>query len=135
MPPFRLRLVGDRKALTLEPRIERELLYRIEESRGYEHVGDQWSPGFVRFDVDRGRAASIVASTQSWEEIEALSPVPGGKPFREVVPGGDITVFEDRWKWIETDMLPAYERLTPQRRRQPVDTPLGELAARRWPPG
>ncbi|MFJ9782905.1 hypothetical protein ACIRSS_25215 [Amycolatopsis sp. NPDC101161] len=66
---------------------------------------------------------------------EALSPVPGGKPFREVVPGGDITVFEDRWKWIEADMLPAYERLTPQRRRQLVNTPLGELAARRWPPG
>ncbi|MEV4049905.1 hypothetical protein AB0J55_01855 [Amycolatopsis sp. NPDC049688] len=66
---------------------------------------------------------------------EALSPVPGGKPFREVVPGGDLTVFEDRWKWIETDMLPAYEGLTPQRRRQLVNTPLGDLAARRWPPG
>jgi len=66
---------------------------------------------------------------------EALSPIPGGKPFREVVPGGDITVFEDRWKWIETDMLPAYEGLTPQRRRRLVGTPLGDLAARRWPPG
>jgi hypothetical protein len=66
---------------------------------------------------------------------EALSPVPGGRPFREVVPDGDITVFEDRWKWIEADMLPAYERLTPQRRRQLVNTPLADLAARRWPPG
>lgn len=66
---------------------------------------------------------------------EALSPIPGGKAFREVVPGGDITVFEDRWKWIETDMLPAYEGLTPQRRRQLVNTPLADLAARRWPPG
>jgi hypothetical protein len=66
---------------------------------------------------------------------DALSPVPGGKPFREVVPGGDITVFADRWKWIETDMLPAYERLTPERRRQLVNTPLTDLAARRLPPG
>ncbi|EOD58540.1 hypothetical protein H480_43195 [Amycolatopsis vancoresmycina DSM 44592] len=66
---------------------------------------------------------------------EALSPLPGGKPFREVVPGGDITVFEDRWRWIETDMLPVYEGLTPQRRRQLVNTPLADLAARRWPPG
>lgn len=66
---------------------------------------------------------------------EARSPVPGGKPFREVVPGGDITVFADRWKWIETDMLPAYERLTPERRRQLVNTPLTDLAARRLPPG
>ncbi|VVJ17670.1 Uncharacterised protein [Amycolatopsis camponoti] len=66
---------------------------------------------------------------------EALSPVPGGKPFREVVPDGDLTVFEHRWKWIETDMLPAYEGLAPQRRRQLVNTPLADLAARRWPPG
>ena len=66
---------------------------------------------------------------------EALSPVPGGKPFAEVVPGGDITVFADRWKWIETDMLPAYERLTPGRRRQLVNTPLADLADQRWPPG
>jgi hypothetical protein len=65
---------------------------------------------------------------------DALSPVPGGKPFREVVPGGDITVFADRWRWIETDMLPAYERLTPGRRRRLVNTPLAELAGHRWPP-
>jgi hypothetical protein len=66
---------------------------------------------------------------------KAQSPIPGGKPFRTVVPGGDLTVFADRWKWIETDMLPAYERLTPGRRRQLVNTPLVDLAARRWPPG
>jgi hypothetical protein len=65
----------------------------------------------------------------------ALSPIPGGKPFREVVPGGDITLFRDRWRWIETDMLPAYEQLTPGRRRQLVNTPLADLAAQRWPPG
>ncbi|WP_410672206.1 hypothetical protein [Amycolatopsis sp. cmx-4-68] len=66
---------------------------------------------------------------------DALSPIPGGKPFHEVVPGGDITVFADRWRWIETDMVPAYERLTPGWRRRLVNTPLADLAAHRWPPG
>lgn len=66
---------------------------------------------------------------------KAESPIPDGRPFRVVVPGGDITVFADRWKWIETDMLPAFERLTPQRRRQLVNTPLTDLADRRWPRG
>jgi len=66
---------------------------------------------------------------------EAPSPVPGAKPFREVVHDGDITVFEDRWKWIDTDILPAYQRLTPGRRRQLVNAPLADLAAQRWPPG
>lgn len=66
---------------------------------------------------------------------KAESPIPDGKPFRVVVPGGDITVFADRWKWIETDMLPAYLRLTPERRRQLVKHPLIDLAKRNWPPG
>jgi hypothetical protein len=65
----------------------------------------------------------------------ARSPVPGGKPFRDVVPGGDITVFADRWRWLVTDMLPAYEGLTAERRRQLVNTPLAALAEHRWPPG
>ena len=64
---------------------------------------------------------------------KAESPIPDGKPFRLVVPGGDLTVFADRWKWIETDMFPAYERLTPDRRRKLVNHPLTELANRRWP--
>ncbi|MEU8413471.1 hypothetical protein AB0C24_11830 [Amycolatopsis japonica] len=66
---------------------------------------------------------------------EAPPPLPGAKPFREAVPGGDITVFEDRWKWIETDILPVYQALTPGRRRQLVNTPLADLAAQRWPAG
>ena len=65
---------------------------------------------------------------------QAKSPIPGGNPFREVVPGGDLTVFADRWKWIETDMLPAYEALTPEYRRTLVATPLAQLATRQWPP-
>ncbi|GAA5165286.1 MULTISPECIES: hypothetical protein [Amycolatopsis] len=64
----------------------------------------------------------------------ARSPVPGGKPFAEVLPDGDITVFADRWRWIEADMLPAYRRLTPQRRRQLVRLPLADLADHRYPP-
>jgi len=43
----------------------------------------------------------------------ALSPIPGGRPFSEVVPGGDITDFSDRWRWITEDMIPAFERLDP----------------------
>lgn len=64
----------------------------------------------------------------------AQSPVPGGRPFRQVVPGGDITAFPDRWRWIEGDMLPAYEGLTPERRRQLVETSLDDLSRRRFPP-
>jgi RHS repeat-associated protein len=63
----------------------------------------------------------------------ALSPIPGARSFGTVVPNGDITVFRDRWRWIESDMLPAYERLSPERRWQLVNTPLTTLSERRFP--
>ena len=64
----------------------------------------------------------------------AQSPVPGGRPFGQVVPNGDITAFPDRWRWIEGDMLPAYEGLSPERRRQLVETSLDDLSRRQFPP-
>jgi len=69
---------------------------------------------------------------------DAKSPIPpgraspGGKPFAEVVPGGDITKFEDRWKWLEKDMIPAYEKLDPAELQRLVKKSLGELADREF---
>lgn len=65
----------------------------------------------------------------------AQSPIPGGKPFTEVVPGGDITNFVDRWKWIDKDMLPAYQQLTPADRTTLINEPLDDLAARKFAAG
>ncbi len=37
----------------------------------------------------------------SWILTEySKNPVPGARPFIEVVPDGDLTVFKDRWEWI-----------------------------------
>jgi predicted glycogen debranching enzyme len=74
LPPLRLALLGERAALTVEPRIVRELLYRVEESRGYESTGDMWSPGYFRVDLDTAHAATLVASTEDWPLAEALTP-------------------------------------------------------------
>lgn len=74
LPTLRLTSLGDRCAFTIERRFLREMLYRIEESRGYESVGDLWSPGYFRFDLSRKHPAIVIASTESWETITALSP-------------------------------------------------------------
>ena len=61
-----------------------------------------------------------------------LSPIPGGKSFNDVVSGGDITIFADRWKWITTDMIPTFERLSPSELKRLVNLPLETLAQRKY---
>lgn len=81
------------------------------------------------------------------------SPIPGNKPFRDTVavdtlpdlnpdwvperliPGkdGDVSSFNDRWKWIDKDMLPAYERFLkehPDEMQETVAIPLEDRAKR-----
>jgi hypothetical protein len=53
------------------------------------------------------------------------SPIPGGKSFCDVVPGGDLTNFDDRWKWISVDMLPRWLSFSDKQRQRVVRIPLG----------
>jgi predicted glycogen debranching enzyme len=74
VPPLRMRVHGERGSFTLEPQTVPELLYRIEESRGYQSRGDLFSPGHFRVDLDVGKPAVLVASTEPWETVDALAP-------------------------------------------------------------
>jgi predicted glycogen debranching enzyme len=73
LPTMRMTLHGQRAAFTYEPQKLTQLLYRLEESRGYDSKGDLWSPGYFRVDLAQGQDASLVASTETWETIEAIS--------------------------------------------------------------
>jgi len=72
--PLRMRVLGNRGSFTLEPQFVPEILYRIEESRGYTSRGDLYSPGHFRVDIDSELPAVLVASTEAWETIDALVP-------------------------------------------------------------
>ncbi len=74
LPTLRLTTYGTRTAFTIERRYLHEMLFRIEESRGYESVGDLWSPGYFRFDLAPGLDASVVASTEEWKTVLAMPP-------------------------------------------------------------
>ncbi len=74
LPPLRLLLHGQRAAFTLEAKRSPEILYRVEESRGYDSKGELWSPGYFRIELAKGQDATLVASTESWETIQALKP-------------------------------------------------------------
>jgi predicted glycogen debranching enzyme len=75
-PPFpalRLRLEGDNAAFTLCGHNRPDILYRIEESRGYDATGSLWSPGHFRVNLRLDQEVVLIASTESWETVQALS--------------------------------------------------------------
>ena len=75
LPALKLRLHGDDgRALTLQERPLTRVLYRIEEHRGYAAEGHLFTPGFFGVDLAPGREATLVASTEGWDTIEALAP-------------------------------------------------------------
>ena len=63
LPTLRMTPHGTRAAFTMERKLTKEVLYRIEESRGYDSVGDLWSPGYFRFDLGPQHEATVVASS------------------------------------------------------------------------
>jgi predicted glycogen debranching enzyme len=73
-PVLRLRLCGPRPALTVDGKRLPEILYRVEESRGYDFRGDLWSPGYFRGDLSRDHEVTLIASTEPWDSIRALEP-------------------------------------------------------------
>jgi predicted glycogen debranching enzyme len=74
LPPLRLILQGQNAALTVDRiRIE-QVAYRIEGNRGYPARGDLWSPGFFHVDLRKDSGATLIASSENWETMRALSP-------------------------------------------------------------
>ena len=74
LPALHLACLGGGASFRLVTEQLNELRYRIEQSRGYDWKGNLWSPGCFSVDLAEGRAASLVASTEDWDHINALSP-------------------------------------------------------------
>jgi predicted glycogen debranching enzyme len=74
MPRLRFRLGGDGAALTIDGVRLPDVLYRVEEDRGYEGVGSLWSPGVFRVNLRPDREVALSASTEAWEQMVALTP-------------------------------------------------------------
>ncbi len=74
LPPLRLWLDGQANAFTMEGKLLPDILYRVEESRGYDARGELWSPGYFRADLTRENQMTLIASTEDWETILAMTP-------------------------------------------------------------
>jgi predicted glycogen debranching enzyme len=74
LPVLRLHVHADTAAFTIDERTLQQVLYRVEERRGYQSAGALWSPGYFRIDVTSARSATIVASMEGWDTLRALDP-------------------------------------------------------------
>ncbi len=73
-PALRFAIYGDRRAFTIDGHHEMNLCYRIERARGYDWLGTMWSPGYFRATLKPGSDVTLVASTEEWEALLALTP-------------------------------------------------------------
>jgi predicted glycogen debranching enzyme len=74
LPSLRFQIHGPQGAFTFDRRETNSLAYPTERSRGYEWQGSLWSPGYFRTDLAEGEETTLVASTEDWETVRALSP-------------------------------------------------------------
>ncbi len=73
-PRLRMRLLGEGASLTLDSGVIKDHFYRVEERRGYDSQGVLWSPGYFSVTIKPDQDATLIASTESWSTINALSP-------------------------------------------------------------
>jgi predicted glycogen debranching enzyme len=74
LPPLRMQLLGPDPSLSARDQRLSEILYRVEESRGYEFRGALWSPGCLTASLAPSHAVAFVASTEAPEVMSALRP-------------------------------------------------------------
>ncbi|HEV3198760.1 MAG TPA: amylo-alpha-1,6-glucosidase [Bryobacteraceae bacterium] len=74
LPTLRLLILGPSSAFTFDRKETESIPYPTERSRGYEWQGSLWSPGYFRSDMRAGDRVTLIASTESWETVRALTP-------------------------------------------------------------
>jgi predicted glycogen debranching enzyme len=74
LPGLRLRVHARDSSFVVEPRWSDDIVYPIEESRGYASRGTLYSPGRYRAPLSPGADVALIASTESWDTVLTMSP-------------------------------------------------------------
>jgi predicted glycogen debranching enzyme len=82
-PSLKLRVDGENPIFEFFPERQEKINYRYEAERGYEAHGTLWSPGHFKVFIGRDTPAALVASTESWETLTAVTPEQGWRYERE----------------------------------------------------
>jgi len=73
LPPLLIQIIGsDKQQFVADERLSDELLYPVEESRGYEFTGTLWTPGHFQVEIKRDVCVTLIASAESRDVMLAL---------------------------------------------------------------
>jgi predicted glycogen debranching enzyme len=111
LPPLRMTLRGDGCTFTHDGGTRREIFYQKDADRGYESRGILWSPGNFSVHLNSGKDATLIASTESWNTLHALSPAEAvdfyqqrrtrlirtADPKAHASPGADLVLAADQF--------------------------------------
>jgi predicted glycogen debranching enzyme len=73
LPALRVQVDGRDAAFMVDGRRTPDILYQIEESRGYESRGQLYTPGEFRAELAADSPVALVGSVEPWETIQTLS--------------------------------------------------------------
>jgi predicted glycogen debranching enzyme len=71
--PLRLLLYGDNSFFTFFSEKIQDIIFWMEERRGFYAKSSLWSPGHFHIDLHRDGCAALVASTHTWETMSAIT--------------------------------------------------------------
>ncbi|MGZ5024537.1 MAG: amylo-alpha-1,6-glucosidase, partial [Chthoniobacterales bacterium] len=74
LPPLRMRLLGCESSFRSEPGWIHEVIYRVEQERGYAYEGDLWSPGIFEVSLTNGCTVTMIGSTEEWDITDVIAP-------------------------------------------------------------
>jgi predicted glycogen debranching enzyme len=74
LPPLRMQIREHPGAFVLDGGRFYDVEYLHERDRGYAHHDVLWSPGYFRAELAPGQQVALVASTDSWDMVTAVSP-------------------------------------------------------------
>jgi predicted glycogen debranching enzyme len=74
LPPLRMKLANQEAEFTFSAQTVHQVVYRIEQVRGYAYEGDLWSPGFFHLELREHETAALIASVENWDVIDVLTP-------------------------------------------------------------
>src|SRR4029077_13960203 len=75
LPTLRLAMEGaEGPTFTADGGVRRERFYDIEAQRGYDSRGWLWSPGYFAGEIRKDCPLTLIAATEAWHTVLALSP-------------------------------------------------------------